>query len=309
MNSVPSSSPSISPLVLARGQVRLRKRDLAIIQMLDRVRLAKRSHIQEALGFSSPRSAQQALKRLSKEPAAVTPWLQPLGRQVGGSEPGQRGGFGSTEQVYTLASAGIALARAMAPNSGRSSKPWSLPAAFIEHALMTTAVYVELAKLEAVGVLKIRAFETEPACWRPMPSGAKLKPDGFVQVAFELPRADGSRRRTRATYFLEADRDTERQPELRRKLRAYVRYVQSREWATGQDQLTVPPRVLILVPGPERVAELERLIAELPEGTRRLFEVALQGEAGIRLTAAGAGEAPPTDAAVAPTRPLPGTTR
>jgi len=245
----------------------LTPRELALVQDLDRLRLAsvkqlERLHFTAESPKSNARQAQRTLARLTELRVVVL-----LERQVGGVRAGSRG------SVYALDVAGQRLASACGPAGGvRLRRPWTPGQAFIAHQLAVTELYVRLTEAARLGRVDPLDFDAEPASWRSFtgPGGARtvLKPDAFVRLglgAFE------------DAYFIEVDRATQSGPSVARKLTLYRRY-----WQTGREQdrrSGVFPKVLVLVPAEARKAALVEVAAAQPGESWPLFQVARYDDA------------------------------
>lgn len=247
----------------------LADRDQAIIDTLDRVRLAtgaqlRRLHLGEGIQNSTIRRTQQTLARLVDLRV-----LARLDRHVGGVRAGSSG------FVYALDVAGQRLASACGPAGGRRlRRPWTPGLAFVAHQLEVTELYVRLVEAERGRFLELLDFDAEPLCWRTFTGlgGGRvvLKPDAFLRVGlgeFE------------DRYFIEVDRGTQSGPAITRKLTVYRRY-----FAAGreQDRWDVFPKVLLLAPHDARAALLEVLVAD--HSTPELFAVARFDDALAVLT-------------------------
>jgi len=251
---------------VAQLEAHLSERDLAIVTTLDRVRLAtgaqlQRLHFTDGTTASQLRRSEMALSRLVGRRV-----LARLDRRVGGVRSGSAG------YVYALDAAGQRLASVCGPAGGRRlRRPWTPGAAFVDHALAVTELYVGLREAERAGSLELVAFDAEPLCWRTFTGlgGARvvLKPDAFVRIGlgeFE------------DCYFVEVDRATHSAPAIARKLTVYRRYFQ-----TGREQARcgVFPKVLLLVPTEKRRAALVEVAAAQPATTWPLFQIARHDEA------------------------------
>lgn len=240
--------------------------DRDVVATLDRVRVAtgrqlQRLHVTDGTPASNLRRMQKRLARL-----AHLRVLARLERQVGGMRAGSAG------YVYSLDVAGQRLASACGPAGGmRLRRPWTPGAAFLDHALGISELYVGLCEAARAGRLEVLAFDAEPLCWRTFAGlgGGRgwLKPDAFVRVG--LGEFEDS-------YFIERDQATESGPTIARKLRSYQRY-----FDTGREQERhgVFPRVLFLAPGEARKSALVDLAAAQPPGSWPLFQIACADEA------------------------------
>ena len=252
----------------------LSSRDLAVIDTLDRVRVAtsaqlRRLHFAGGTPRANARQAQRRLRQLVDLRV-----LARLGRRVGGP------GGGSAQPVYALDVAGQKLASACGPAGGaRARRPWTPGTGFLAHALAVTELYVGLCERARDGGGELLAFDAEPVCWRAFTGlgggRAWLKPDAFVRFA---------RRGFEHFSFVEVDRATQSATAIGRKLAVYRRFFQ-----TGREQSRwdLFPQVLVLAPNEPRRATLAEIAAAQPPETQPLFRVrryedalgALTGEA------------------------------
>lgn len=240
---------------------RLGRRDLAVVDVLKRVRVARRRQLQRLIFFdgsalSNARRSQRTLERLSQ-------WrvITRLDRRVGGTRSGSAG------FVYALDTLGQRIAEMAGPVGGsRPRRPWIPSPPFLRHALTVTELYVQLVEVSRLADFEIEGFDTEPACWRAFtgPAGEVefLKPDAYVRLG--TPEfAEHS--------FVEVDLATESSPALARKFDRYRRY-----WVSGAEQRRhrVFPRVLWLVPDPKRLDQVLDVASRQPAEAWRLFRVA-----------------------------------
>ncbi|MGN6188220.1 MAG: replication-relaxation family protein [Conexibacter sp.] len=265
------ANDSPRPVTAARVELlrrQLTARDYAIVDTLDRLRLATtaqlgRLHVTDGTPASNARQIRRVLARLVSLGV-----VSRLDRQVGGVRAG------SAAYVYTLDVAGQYLASMAGPAGGRRlRRPWTPGLAFIAHRLAVSEVYVELVEAERTGALELLAFDAEPFCWRRSGTDT-LKPDAFVRLgvgAYEH------------AAFVELDRATESGPAITRKLRAYVRHFRN---GAEQARFGFFPQVVFLVPDESRRAALAALIARQPAPVRPLFRVALAAAAVAALTSA-----------------------
>jgi len=251
----------VTSKTLAELQTSLTERQRAILQTLDRVRLATSLQL-ERLHFPdvTRRQARRALTRMASQRLLLR-----LPRVVGGSSAGSAG------YVFGLDAAG---ARLLAPDVRRRRQPWNVGLPFLAHTLAVTELYVRLVEAHRLGHLELASFTTEPACWRSFSGAygrATLKPDAYVVA--RLDRYEDS-------WFIEADRSTEPASTLMRKCEQYRRY-----WQTGreQDRTGVFPRVLWLVPDRRRHDVLVSVFGRQPADTWHLFTVTTFDEAVTRI--------------------------
>jgi hypothetical protein len=253
----------------------LGQRDLAVVDVLKRVRVARRRQLGRLIFFdgsllSNARRCQRTLKRLSQWRVVTR-----LDRRVGGARSG------SAEFVYGLDTLGQRIAGIAGPVGGsRPRRPWVPSPPFLRHALSVTELYVRLVEVSRLADFEIEAFDTEPACWRAFtgPAGEVefLKPDAYVRLGTPEFAEHG---------FVEVDLGTESGPALVRKFDRYRRY-----WMSGAEQRRhrVFPRVLWLVADRKRHEQVLEVAAQQPAEAWRLFRVAELGEA-IRALVGGAG--------------------
>jgi hypothetical protein len=252
---------------VAELQTRLSVRDWAIIDSLARVRVLTGSQI-ERLHFAdlSPltrgRTRRGVLARL-----AAWGVIASLERRIGGVRGGSAGA------VWSLDVAGQRLHALRSPDAGgsvRQRRPWTPGRLFLAHGLAVSEVYVSVVELSRTNGFRVARFTTEPACWWRSGAAGWLKPDALVVL-------DGG---DLADYWwLEVDRDTESGPTLRRKLLAYVDFVNHGQ--RGPDDVT--PRVLLTVPNQVRYQVAQRILAGLPDPAIRLVTVVEHTEAGAAL--------------------------
>lgn len=251
----------------------LSKRDLAVVETLDRLRVATPSQLQR-LHFASgtkAAGARQTWRRLR----ALTDLrvVTVLERRIGG------GPRGSSQAVLALDTAGQRLASASGPAGGRRlRRPWTPGNQFLAHALAVTELYVELCERERAGHGELLAFDAEPLCWRRFTGVGGgtvwLKPDAFVRWgAGDLEHLS----------FVEVDRATASAPTVARKLDCYRRF-----WQTGREaeRFGAFPRVVLLTPTKARRDTLATAITRQPSEARALYRVGLYADA-MQLLAGG----------------------
>ena len=163
---------------LALLEQTLTPRDTAIIESLDRLRVAtteqlKRLHFADLTARSAARQAPKALARLA-ESRIVTK----LERQLGGTRAGSRAA------VWSLDVAGQRLAAACGPAGGRIiRRPWTPSLSFLAHRLAVSECFVLLTEHARTGACDVLDFDAEPLSWRRYASAYGgtfiLKPDAF----------------------------------------------------------------------------------------------------------------------------------
>lgn len=260
---------------LAHLERRLSARDRAIVDTLDRLRVAttdqlRRLHFAGLSPASAARQAPRTLRRLTTYRVVV-----PLPRPIGGVRAGSRA------TVWSLDLAGQRLASACGPAGGtRPRQPWTTGLPFVAHRLAVSECYVALTEASRAGSCDLLDFEAEPLSWRryasPYGGWAHVKPDAFVRLAI------GAYERG---VFVEIDRATEATSTLARKLAAYRRY-----WEAGREQgrRGYFPQVVFSVPSEERKAALVEVCARQPSESWPLFRVVLAGDLIAALLERGA---------------------
>jgi hypothetical protein len=263
----------MSPLLSARLQKileALSDRDRQILQLIARFRLMSGSQIQTLMFESGQyRTCRRVLTRLESLDVIAT-----LDRRIGGVRAGSVG------YVYRLASNGFRilteLDQAVTFRLPRASEP-SLRN--VEHTLAVGDVFVALKRLHSDDYFSLRAFDSEPASWRPyvaiLGGPRTLKPDAFVRAA---------KGEWEYMWFVEVDRSTESIATLRRKLDQYVEF-----WRTGQQQASEGafPMVAWLTNTERQATRLAELIDRLPPEHRRLFRVGQTGREEVLFVAEG----------------------
>lgn len=268
------SRQRVTNAYVERLAAELPERDLALVETLDRFRVATPSQLRR-LHFTSgtkAANARQVWRRLRalRDLRVVTV----LERRIGG---GRRG---SSEAVLALDTAGQKLGAICGPAGGRRlRRPWTPGNQFLAHAVAVTEMYVVLCERTRAGGGEVLAFDAEPLCWRRFTGvgGATvwLKPDAFVRFgAGEYEHLS----------FVEVDRATASAPTVARKLDIYRRY-----WQTGreQDRFGAFGRVLLLAPHEKRRAVLAKAVKRQPTDAQRLFRTGLHEDAADLLTGEG----------------------
>jgi hypothetical protein len=241
---------------------RLSPRDLMILLTLNRVRLAtglqlERLHFYELTGRSRSVKRADVLKRLTD--AAVLTLIE---RRVGTANRG------SAQQCYALDSAGLRLVQLHlnkhAPQS-QVRRPGFPGDRFVAHTLAVTELYVDLVERSRLGTSVLGEFQAEADAYWPNGLRGWIKPDAFVR----LEQGDEA-----VYWWFEADMATESLPTIRRKLLAYLDFVQRGQ--LGPDG--VAPKVLIGVSAVKRREAVRSVIEELPAPGESLFQVVEQAE-------------------------------
>lgn len=238
-----ASFPRIGRRQLDRIVAGLSDRDRAVLTSLQACHYATTTQL-ERLWFqgtdltplSAARTSRRALARLHQ-----LGLLTHLERRVGGVRAG------SASFVWTLTSLGH---RALGDSSRRRAHEPTVR--HLDHVLAVTELVVRIHEAARDGVVQLIGIETEPTCWRtiPTPHGGRdiLKPDLRVTLGigeFELH------------WWIEVDRATEHRPTLRRKAEVYLR-----AWRDGSEEKRagVTPRVLWVTPNETRRQVLAELL-------------------------------------------------
>ena len=236
----------------------LSERDQAVLRDLGRVRVLTgtqltRLHFGNLSTVSRERTRRRVLARLTEHDLVTT-----LERRIGGVRAGSAG------LVYTLGVAGQRVVPLLADEQPvkRPRHPWTPSQLFLAHTLAVSELYVRLVEAARADALALAAYQTVPASWVPDGLGDWLKPDAYAVV-----RAGA----VEDSWWIEVDRATESLPTMKRKLRAYLDFVQRGQ--LGPDD--VVPRVLITVPDdkPKRQSDIRDLLAHLPEPADKLFHL------------------------------------
>lgn len=244
--------------VTAAAVISLRRRlsdsDWAIVTDVERMRLASALDLQTLASLRGEVQVRQFRRQLQR--LFELDVLARLERRVGGA------GSGSTSWIYAL---GVGGQRLVDPGDGTSvRRPWTPRPSWLNHALASSHLYVELRQADAGGDLKLLDYQSDPLCWRPIDDVegvATLKPDAFVR--YEVGDFVSS-------VFVEVDMATESPATLHTKLETYRRH-----WMTDVEQTEygVYPEVLWLVPSAGRQRVLKKVIDRQPEETRALHRV------------------------------------
>ncbi|HVX20465.1 MAG TPA: replication-relaxation family protein [Acidimicrobiales bacterium] len=249
---------------LDRLAATLSDREVAILETLDRVRLASGAQLGR-LHFTgdSVRHRRRVLESL-----ATRQLVHRLDRVVGGRRAGSSG------FLYVLAVPGQRLlSRATGRPVRRPTEPGG---PFIRHIMLVTELYVGLVEAERHGRIELLDFQAEPAAWRRYPGSGGgtvvLKPDACVRVGIG-PWADA--------WMVEVDRGTESPLTLVRKADAIRRYAGS---GLEQRRHGVFPKVLWTVPSERRKTTLVNAISTQPAESWRLHQVTLYSQAIATLT-------------------------
>lgn len=227
----------------------------AIIQTLQRVRLASGAQLVHLHFTDRPHAAVQARRLLAR--MVEQRLLCALGRRIGGVRAGSSG------YVYALDVIGQRLADLHRPTAAR--RPWTPGAAFLAHTLAVTDLYVGLTEAARRNEVEVLDFAAEPTCWRSFTDlGGRplvLKPDAYLRLGVG---------RYEDRWFVEVDRGTEAPVTLTRKCDLYRTY-----WQSGREQAAhgVFPKVLFVVPDDVRKAVVVDVLVRQPTEAWPLFQV------------------------------------
>lgn len=235
---------------------RLSERDLGIIETVNRLRLVQGIQL-ERLHFHelTPRGRVVARGKVLRR---LVSWevLVPLDRRIGGSPRGSSG------LVYGLGSAGRRLLRERGATEGVASRiRRGLPGERMAlHTLSIAETYVGLVEQCRACPVELLRFDAE----KPVSNGL----GGFVTPDAYLVLEAGA---IRDYWWIEVDRATESDAQVRVKLRAYLDLLHRGQ--LGPDG--VLPRVLVTVPHARGLERVRRLLSRLPDPADDLFSVVL----------------------------------
>jgi hypothetical protein len=242
-------------------------RDRAIVETVARLTLVSGRQLTDLLFSDVPhlgtrtRRAGRVLGRLVEQRV-----LDHLERRRGGF------GGGSSAWVYALGPAGRRVVAYWAgeglPRSRSAHEPGAM---WTAHTLAISDLYIRLRQAERVGRGELLAFDVEPACWRRYSrlggTAGVLKPDVYVEVG----AGDWI-----DSFFIEQDMGSEHRGQLTRQHHAYAEHFRA---GVEQAKTGIYPGVLWVVPDAKRASLLADIHRGLPEQTRRLFTVAISGQA------------------------------
>lgn len=219
----------------------LSNRDRAVVELVDRFRQLKASHIRTALfaGSGSKTSLDRTLKRLVERR-----YLARLARPVGGD------GGGSSQYVYQLGRAGWRLL-------AKQGEYW-IPRSVNLHTLAIADSFAGLKQAERGGKFTLIRFNPEPACHVSV-GAIELTPDAYVEIGFR-------EQNTKISLWLEIDRGTEKAEVIKEKCIRYWRAYQIWEHDTF-------PYVMFVVPDALRRRSIERVVMAGPDEAYELFRI------------------------------------
>jgi hypothetical protein len=235
-----------SSISLPSSSSRLSPRSLAVLAVVRRFRLISASQVHRmAFPYGTPESSGRRMRR-TMERLLKLGLVKRLPRPVAGW------GAGSEGYIYQPIDGGF-----------RSAAP---------HVLAVTEIFVRLIEAEQAGTIQLVAADPEPYGYKEV-GHVTLKPD--LAIDFRTPNR-------RLRYWLEVDLDSERRPQLRKKMSNYC--LANGKWATyhraGPDKTF--PIILFIVPDHKRKERIQAIAKN--QDKPELFEVVLFEDAVARLT-------------------------
>ncbi|MGC4192918.1 MAG: replication-relaxation family protein [Thermomicrobiales bacterium] len=240
---------------LQRLGERLSERDWGIVRFIGQHRYATTDQLRRAcfIGHVTQSAATRACVRVLDRLLGQR-ILTRLERRVGGVRHGSAG------FVWCLDVLGDRLTQTEQRSRRRVQEP---SPSFLTHTLAVAETHVQLQEAVRDGAFRLTAVQVETEAWREYvaPSGAKsiLKPDLMVTLGSDAYDDH---------WYIEIDLGTESMPVLLRKCWAYEDY---RRTGRAQAEHGVFPRVLWVLPTPERTERLKARIAAEPRLPGRLF--------------------------------------
>lgn len=254
----------------------LSERDWRIIEDVWHCRVLSGGQITRLHFFNISDLTRERTRRLVLARLVASGVLTPLDRRIGGIRGGSAG------SAFVLDVAGQRLTRLRWPDVAaaeqRARRPWTPGQLFMSHALAVSEAYVSLVELSRSADFSVKAFTAEPMAWWPNGNGGYLKPDAYIKLA----TAQFS-----FHWWLEIDRATESLPTLRRKLVAYLEFVNRGQLGPNG----IIPRVMVSVPDERRRLAVRSIVEDLPEPASALFTVTTFDDAAQQLR--GLAEQPP----------------
>lgn len=233
----------------------LSPRDWQILWLVRRHRFITTRQLQRMV-FTAHATQGAATRACTRVLGRLMSWrvLTRLERRIGGSR------HGSAAFIWCLDVVGERLTRGPDQPRRRFHEPSFL---FLQHTLAIAEVHVQLVEAVMAGWFTVERVLVEAEAWRsslaPHGGTTLLKPDLMVTLATSQ-YCDH--------WYLEIDLATESLPVLLRKCQAYEDY---RRTGAAQAEYGVFPRVLWLLPTPQRVAQLSEGIAKQEQLHPRLF--------------------------------------
>jgi hypothetical protein len=245
-----------SPQQVAWVRERLSQRDWQVLEAVNRLRILTGAQIERLFFDDLPSACSRTVSR-TRVLRRLVSWrtLLPLGRRIGGSA------HGSTVTIYGLDSTGQLLIRHRQATDGqpeRVRRPIATGPRTQAHTLAVSELFVALTEQARRHRFHLADYQAEPSCWWTTGTGGHLKPDAYVRLELG-PVIDH--------WWIEHDEATESLPTLRRKLLAYLDFVNRGQLGPGG----VQPRVLLSTISEARCVALMQLARSLPEPAAHLF--------------------------------------
>ncbi|WP_431774554.1 replication-relaxation family protein [Streptomyces cucumeris] len=256
---------------VGRLRNRLSERDLAVLTILQRVRLTSLRQLQRLLVTDGSPAARTRRAQLLMTRLTELGLVTRFSRVIGGVRAGSSG------FIYGLSGLGQAVLDIDAPRR----RVWESKPYFQDHMLATTELYVQLVEQHRLGEGDLLAFDAEPAAWRHFTDKynklVMIKPDAYARVGTPT---------TERSTFIEVDMGTETIPTLKKKSQRYIDY-----WRSGVEQQFrgVFPKVTWLVKDSTRAERVTSMLRKLASDAHELFEVGLLTD-GPRLLGGGQSE-------------------
>lgn len=242
---------------------RLSERDWQIIEAVNRLRLVSGSQL-ERLCFAGLTGHTRTVVR-GRVLRRLLAWriLMVLPRRIGGMARGSSG------SVFALGSAGARLCAERQSATlvrQRVRQPDAPTERSVRHTVAVSELYVGLMEQARACGAQVVAFDAEPASWWSNGLGGFLKPDAYLCL---------TQGKVREHWWAEVDLATESLPTIKRKLLAYLDFVERGQLGPG----SLVPRVLICANALARSEALQSVISKLPPPAEELFVTHVSHEA------------------------------
>jgi Replication-relaxation len=245
---------------------RLSDRDWQIIEAMNRLRLMSGQQLERGY-FAALTGHARAVVR-GRVLRRLVHWqvLAVLPRRIGGAARGSAGA------AFALGATGVRLCteRPATTSMPRVRYPVAPTERSVRHTLAVSELYVGLMEQARMQGAQVIAFEAEPASWWPNGLGGFMKPDAYVCLTLG---------RVREHWWVEVDLATESLPTVKRKLLAYLDFVERGQLGPGN----LVPRVLVSCMTPARCAALRSVVTKLPTPAADLFVALADREANAFL--------------------------
>jgi hypothetical protein len=244
---------------------RLSDRDWQIVEAVNHLRLMSGGQL-ERLCFAALVGHTRAVVR-GRVLRRLVNWrvLTVLPRRIGGATRGSSG------SAFALDAAGMRLCAERQMGAAvpqRVRHPGAPTERSVRHTLAVSEFAVSVVEQARLHGAQIVAFDAEPASWWPNELGGYIKPDAYVCLALG---------NVREHWWVEIDLATESLPTIRRKLLAYLDFVERGQLGTGG----LVPRVLICANTPARCTALRPVVSKLPPPATDLFVALADHEAAV----------------------------